>query len=151
MPNPKAPLGPPILRWTLFLLLLVVTAGWAFRTVLARAQQMKTAETQASAWAAMAPGTVTKAVVRIDEVRGTTLRATTLERRSDTVYLRSSALSSCVTAILSPETSLAMGEAEDIVPGAIVQLAGTLDDRHVLRTAQVVILTGYIHLEKESR
>lgn len=151
MSYPSTPIAQPILRWTLFLLLLVVSAGWALRSVLARSQQMKPAETTASAWAAMAPGTETKAVVSIDEVSGTTLHATILERESDTVYLKPSTPGPKVTAILSTETSVAMGKAEDIVPGAIVQVAGTLDDCHVLRTTQVVILTGYVHLRKESR
>ena len=151
MSYPKASLGPPVLRWTLFLLLLDVSADWAFRAVQAHAQQMKPAETPASAWAAMALGTETKAVVCVDQVSGTKVQATILERQSDTVYRKSSAISSGVAAILSPEASVAMGRAEDIVPGAILQLAGMLDDRHVLHARQVVILTGYVHLEKEAR
>jgi len=44
-----------------------------------------------------------------------------------------------------------MGKAEDIVPGAIVQISGTLDANHALQTNQIVILTGYVHLSETAR
>jgi hypothetical protein len=39
-----------------------------------------------------------------------------------------------------------MGKVQNIVPGAIVQLAGVLDQTHTLCASQVVVLTGYVHL-----
>jgi hypothetical protein len=44
-----------------------------------------------------------------------------------------------------------MGKPEEIVAGAIVQLDGTMDEHHAIRTNQVVILTGYVRLTQGTR
>jgi hypothetical protein len=136
----------PASRWAVFLLLLAAAMSWAAKGVLLRAGRMKAADTSALAFAAIAPGSATKAVVRLDRVAGDKLDGTLLERQSETVYARPRHSGLAVSAILSAETPVVMGKPQDIVPGAIVQLAGTLDDKHVLHAKQVVILTGYVRL-----
>ena len=140
-------IGTVALRWTFFVVLFAAVTAWAIRGVLARAQQMKAADISASALASVAPGSPAKAVVRLDHVAGKESKGTLLQRQSDTVYLLPSE-SSAVKAILTPETSVVMGKPQEIVAGAIVQLDGTMDENHVLRASQVVILTGYVRLSE---
>jgi hypothetical protein len=139
------------LKWSIFIILLASVSAWAIRGVLVRAQQMKAADTSASALESIAPGSPAKAVVRLDRIDGSELKGTLLQRQSDTVYLLPSERTSIVTAILTPDTSVVMGKPEEIVPGAIVQLDGTMDEHHSIRTNQVVILTGYVRLSQGTR
>jgi hypothetical protein len=139
------------LKWSIFIVLLAAVTAWAIRGVLVRAQEMKAADTSASALSSLAPGSPAKAVVRLDHVAGRELKGTLLQRQSDTVYLLPSEKTSTVTAILTPETSVVMGKPAEIVAGAIVQLDGTMDEHHSIRTNQVVILTGYVRLSQGTR
>jgi hypothetical protein len=138
------------LKWIIFLAVLACVAAWAIRGVLVRAQQMSTADTSASTFASSPPGSSAKAVVRLDSVKGKELKGTLLEKESDTVYLLSSERPPIVIAVLTPDTSVVMGKPQDIVLGAVVQLAGTMDANHVLRTTQVVILTGYVRVSHKA-
>ena len=140
-----------VFRWTVFVVLFAAVAIWTVRGVLVRAQEMKAADTSASALASVASGSPAKAVVQLDHVSGGELKVTLLQRQSDTVYLVPSENIATVTAVLTPETSVVMGKPEEIVAGAIVQLDGTMDERHALRTNQIVILTGYVRLSKGQR
>jgi hypothetical protein len=151
MKDPKLAGIAPALRWALFLMLLAIAMGWAAKSVLARSGRMKTADMSAQAFSTAAPGTEMKAVARIDAVKGQNLKATLLERVSDSVYRRPRAARSTIVAVLTPETSVVMGKAQDIVSGAIVQLAGTVDGDHVVHASQVVILTEYVHLAEDSK
>lgn len=151
MQNRKPRVEMVTLKWSIFIILLASVSAWAIRGVLVRAQQMKAADTSASALASVAPGSPAKAVVRLDHVAGSELKGTLLQRQSDTVYLLPSKNTLTVTAILTPETSVVMGKPEEIVEGAIVQLDGTMDEHHAIRTNQVVILTGYVRLTQGTR
>jgi hypothetical protein len=139
------------LRWVLFLVLLAVAMGWAVRTALARAAMMKTADTPAERLQASAAGTGAKVVVRVDRIEGQALKATLLERVTDAVYRRPNGGGGVLSAVVGPETPVVMGNVEDIVPGAVVQLAGTLDSHHTLLASQVVIVTGYVRVEADSK
>ena len=139
------------LKWVIFLAALAAVAVWAVRGVWVRAQQMSTADTTASAFASIAPGSSAKAVVRLDSVKGNELKGTLLERQSDTVYHLPSATTRPVIAVLTPDTSVVMGRPQDIAVGAVVQLAGTIGANHVLQPTQVVILTGYVRVSQETR
>jgi hypothetical protein len=138
------------LNWAVFLFVLAAVMVWAVRGILDRAGRMQTATTSAVVFAGKAPGTPAKAVIRLDQVAGENLKGTLLERESDTSY-RIPIGGSPVAAILTSETSVVMGKPQDIAAGAIVQLAGTLDQHRVLRAKQVVILTGYVHLLESAR
>jgi hypothetical protein len=141
----------PTLRWIFFLILLAVAMGWAAKSVLARSAWMKTADTSARAFSTTKAGTKIKAVARIDVVTSSNLKAVLLERVSDSVYRRPRADGSTITAVLTPETAVVMGKVQDVIPGAIVQLAGTVDNDHVLHASQLVILTGNVHLADDSK
>jgi len=47
----------------------------------------------------------------------------------------------------SAQTKMVMGRPEDIRPGAIVHVTGTVRKDHGLDAGQIVILTGYVHVE----
>jgi hypothetical protein len=138
------------LKWIIFLAVLASVAVWAIRGVLGRAQQMSTADTSASTFASISPGSSAKAVVRLESVSGKELKGTLLEKQGDTVYLLPSESTPTVIAVLTPDTSVVMGKPKDIAVGAVVQLAGVLDADHVLQTNQVVILTGYVRLSQKA-
>jgi hypothetical protein len=151
MQNRRSVIDSPIVMWSTFLLLLAVVMVWAVRGVRLRAARMKAADTQASAFFAMTTGTPTKAVVLLDGVAGKDLKGKLLQRETDTVYRQTNEAGSRIYAGLRPETSVVMGKPEDIVPGAIVQISGTLDANHSLQANQIVILTGYVHLLETAR
>jgi hypothetical protein len=138
------------LKWIIFLAVLASVAVWAIRGVLGRSQQMSTADTSASTFASISPGSSAKAVVRLESVSGKELKGTLLEKQGDTVYLLPSESTPTVIAVLTPDTSVVMGKPKDIAVGAVVQLAGVLDADHVLQTNQVVILTGYVRVSQKA-
>jgi len=140
-----------VLKWSISLLFLAVVVVWGVGGVLERAWRMQTANTSAFAFATMTPGTQTKAVVQLDQVAGEKLKGILLERESDTLYRVAIGNGSTVAAILTAETSVVMGRPQDIAAGAIVQLAGALDQHRVLRAKQVVILTDYVRLAESAR
>lgn len=137
------------LKWTIFLALLAAVTVLAVRGVLVRAQQMSTADTTASEFASISPRSSAKAVVRIESVKGNELKGTLLERQSDTVYLLPSERTPPVIAVLTSDTSVAMGEPQDITEGAVVQLGGTIGVNHALQTSEVVILSGYVRVSQK--
>lgn len=136
------------LRWVLFFIMLAAVAAWAARSVLLRGRQMRPADTPAVAFRDIPSGRSAKAVVLLNRVDHGKLSGTMLQRESETMYRRP-AEPSPVDAELTSETAVVMGTAQDIAPGAVVQVAGTMDSRHVLQTRQIVILTGYVRVERQ--
>jgi len=130
---------------------LACVAAWAIRGVLVRAQQMSTADTLASTFASLPPGSSAKAIVRLESVKGADLKGILLERQSDTAYLMPTDKTPSLTAVITADTSVVMGKPEEIAVGAVVQLAGTVDANHVLQTTQVVILTNYVRVSERER
>jgi hypothetical protein len=139
---------PSSLKWVCFLLVLALASTWAARGVLVRAAQMKAADTPASSLYTMPAGTHTKFVVSLDLVSGPRLEGTPLERVADTLYRRPVTKVPPIVADLTPETSVVMGKPQQIVPGAVVQLAGIVDRNHALQATQVVILTDYVRVSE---
>jgi len=149
--NQTLPVSRIPFKWIIFLTLLACVAAWAIRGVLVRDQQMSTANTSASTFASLPPGSSAKAVVRLESVNGADLKGILLEKQSDPVYLLPSDRMPVVAASLTPDTSVVMGKPDEIVVGAVVQLAGTIDGNHVLQTDQLVVLTGYVRVSEKAR
>jgi hypothetical protein len=145
----RFPINETSLKWIIFLAVLAAVAVWAVRNVLVHAQQMSTADTTASTFASISPGSSARAVVRLESVKGNELKGTLLVRQNDTVYLLPSDRTTPVIAVLTSDASVVMGKPQDIAVGAVVQLGGTIDAHHVLQTNQVVILTGYVRVFPE--
>ena len=149
MDNQRFRIHPASPKWIVFLSVLVSVSVWAVRGILVRAQQMSTADTSASTFASISPGSSAKAVVRLESVQGQELKGKLLIKQSDTVYLLPPERTPIVIAALTSDTSVVMGKPQDITVGAVVQLAGKIDVDHVLHTTQVVILTGYVSVSQK--
>ena len=149
MDNQRFRIHPASLKWMVFLLVLVSVSVWAVRGILVRAQRMITAGTSASTFASISPGSLAKAVVRLESVQGEQLKGTLLIKQSDTAYHLPPERTPNVIAVLTPDTSVVMGKPQDIAAGAVVQLAGKIDADHVLQATQVVILTGYVSVSQK--
>jgi len=112
--------------------------------VVRRAGQMRAATTSAAAVLEAPPGSLVKAVVRLEDVRGASAcRAQLLEALDGETYR---VTSTRIHVALTPDTEVVMGSDADVRPGAIVQVAGTIDSEHAIRVRQIVILTGYIRV-----
>ncbi|MGA9245602.1 MAG: hypothetical protein WBW03_26935, partial [Silvibacterium sp.] len=77
--------------------------------------------------------------------------ATLLQRESDSVYRRTVSDNNLISVVMTQKATVVMGKREDLLPGAIVQIAGVLDENHALRADQVVILTGYVHVAQRTK
>ena len=91
------------------------------------------ADTSAAAFSKLQPGARASAVVQLEKVSGEHLTATLLQRESDTVYRRTVSDNNLISVVMTPKATVVMGKREDLVPGAIVQIAGVLDENHALR------------------
>lgn len=137
-------------QWVLFFIVLVIATSWITRSVLVRARRMRPADSSTSVLRAMSTGQDIRAVVYVNSVADGKLRGTLLQRENDTVYRQLAADSgSELEAVLTTKTVFVMGRPQDIVPGAVVQVAGILDHSHILHTNQIVILTGYLRVEQK--
>jgi len=48
---------------------------------------------------------------------------------------------------VAADTTVIMGAADDIKPGAVLQVSGMTDATHALHARQVVILSGYVRVD----
>jgi len=127
-----------------------IATSWITRSVLVRARRMRPADSPTSVLRAMSTGQDIRAVVYVNSVADGKLSGTLLQRENDTVYRQPAADSgSELEAALTTKTVVVMGRPQDIVPGAVVQVAGILDHSHILHTNQIVILTGYLRVEQK--
>jgi hypothetical protein len=151
MRNQKSVSASPFFRWAVFLVLLGAVSTWSIRSTLVHAKRMNPADTSVAAFSKLQPGARASAVVQLEQVSGEHITATLLQRESDTVYRRTVSDSNLISVVMTPKTTVVMGKREDLVPGAIVQIAGVLDENHALRADQVVILTGYVHVAQGTK
>ncbi len=108
-----------------------------------RAEHMRSSVVSAAQGAESAqPGGTVKAVVRLERPgeRGRYLAAA-LASVDETTYRESGGH---LELELTPQTTFVMGSADDVRPGAIVEVAGLLDAAQVVRARRIVILTGYV-------
>jgi hypothetical protein len=146
MRNQKSVSASPFFRWTVFPVLLGAVSTWSIRSTLVHAKRMNPADTSVAAFSKLQPGARASAVVQLEKVSGGHITATLLQRESDTVYRRAVSDSNLISVVMTPKMTVVMGKREDLVPGAIVQIAGVLHENHALRADQVVILTGHVHV-----
>lgn len=136
-------------RSTQFALLLGVTfvaaMAWAGWDTTERAGGMTAKGMSGTAFANTAPGASMRIVIEVLGVgAGGHFRGRLLERRGGTY--RSTPVS--VAAQLTADSVVVMGAAADIKPRAVLQLSGQFDDRHRVHVARVVVLTGYVTVER---
>ncbi len=95
--------------------------------------------------AELAPGTISKIVVQIEQMPAAgTVRATVLDKRTEEIYQRSKVL---LHLYYSPKVKIVMGKAADLHVGAVVHVTGMMRDDRSIEVEQFVILTGYVKIE----
>jgi flagellar basal body-associated protein FliL len=90
-------------------------------------------------------GSKAKVVVEVGETTPDGMfRGKLLEKKTEEVYVRTN---TPVTVQSNAQTNMVMGKPEDIRPAAIVHVTGTVRQDRALDAEQIVILTGYVHVE----
>ena len=130
--------------WTLVILIGIASVGAIGFDIYRRAGGMRAATATAASVLATQPGASVKAVVRLEgAAERNTYSAELLESSDGTEYRITP---SHVRIALSGDTAVVMGGAADIKPGAVVQVAGSMDGAHTVHASQIVILSGFVHL-----
>jgi flagellar basal body-associated protein FliL len=97
------------------------------------------------AFAKATAGSTGKVVLEVAEIAPSgTFRGKLLVKKTEEVYVQTGTL---VAVQFSAQTKMVMGRPEDIRPGAIVHVTGTVRKDRGLDAGQIVILTGYVHVE----
>lgn len=98
-----------------------------------------------SAFAQLAPGSKTQAVVEITslDAKGSA-EGKLLDRESEELYKRTTVP---VGINFSDATPVVMGKLGDLQAGAVVHVKGTISDDHRITAEQIVILTGYVKVQ----
>lgn len=132
--------------WITLVALVALLAGLAVWMSARMSGKMSTAGASGEqALAKAAAGSKAKVVVEIAETTPDgTFRGKLLEKKTEEVYARTSAL---VTVQFNAQTKMVMGKPADIHAAAIVHATGTLRADRSLDAEQIVILTGYVRVE----
>jgi|SRR6516225_8735986 len=135
-------------RWVLTFAVLASLTLAAAIMVGRRAMRMSSAmaaSADQSAFAQLAPGSKTQAVVEITAVdtKGSA-DGKLLDRESEELYKRTN---TPVRIKFSDATSVVMGKLGDLRAGAVVHGKGVIGDDHRLVAEQIVILTGYVKVQ----
>jgi len=140
----KFPLRREVL-WVLVVLTGVVAIGAIGFDISRRSTGMRAATTTAASVLAARPGASVSVVVRLEGLAApNTYAAELLESSSGTKYRETNTR---IRVALSANTAVAMGGAADIKAGTVVQAAGAMDAARTLHASQIVILSGYVHVE----
>ena len=92
--------------------------------------------------AAVTPGSLTKFVCQVTSLAANNrMNGLILKENSDGSY---SSTGSSVSMQWDPNRSLAMGSSQDVHPGAILQVSGSVGSNSVVHADQIVILTGVV-------
>ena len=132
-------------RWILTFAVLTSLSLSAAILVGRRSMRMSSAmaaSTDQSAFAQLAPGSKTQAVVEITslDAKGGA-EGKLLDRESEELYKRTT---TPVGINFSDATPVVMGKLGDLHAGAVVHVKGTIGDDHRITAEQIVILTGYV-------
>jgi hypothetical protein len=125
------------------LALLIALAVWRSSE---KATKMKsgTAAAGPSGFEALKPGDIAKIVLEVMESSAQRdIKGKLLEKQTDTLYTRTEELAE---AAFDTNTTVLMGKAPDIHPGAILYVTGTVVPSHIIQARQIVVLTGYVQV-----
>jgi hypothetical protein len=132
------------LLWALASSVILVAISAIVFDVTRRAAGMKAAATRPALVLAAAPNTIVRAVVRLEgKAEADVYLAELLESVGETTYRETPTR---IQVTLTAGAKVVMGSGKDVRPGAIVQVAGTMDGQLTLHASQIVILSGYIQL-----
>ncbi len=139
----------PLRPWTLWALIVCISLGVAFPiglNIYRRAGGMRATTTSAAAVLSARPGVHIKAVVRLEAAAGLNAYSAELLESSDGMVFHETP--SQIRVALAGDSAVIMGGAADIHPGAVVQVSGAMDGAHTLHATQVVILGGYVRVNR---
>jgi hypothetical protein len=133
--------------WAVGIVILAALAGLTLIFVWRGAGRMMRMQTQAAnsaEFAQLKPAEETKIVVEVSEASEGRIHGKLLEKQDETHYSRTS---NPADVSWEKDTSLVMGNVEDIRVGAIVHVTGKVADDHSVQARQIVILTGYVQVK----
>ena len=132
--------------WAGLIFIVVLLAAAALWKSARSSQAMSTAaasdETQ---FAQTSPGTNLKVVLEVADVSvDGTLQGRLLQKKTEESYTRTSTK---VTARITDRTAFVMGKRDDLKGNVVVHVGGEVRDDRSIDAEQIVILTGYVHVE----
>ncbi len=118
---------------------------WAGMSVMDRGGGMVPTGTSAREFATAAVGTPVKLIVLVERVDGSgAVGAQILNKDGDNGYARSG---SHISLTIPANTDYLMGGRSDVKPDAVLQINGHLSSPGHLTLRNVVVLTGFVHLQ----
>jgi hypothetical protein len=143
-----APASPDSYRktqlWILLLVALAVLSFLAMRRSASRAMSMNSATTDASSLPELRAGDEARIALEITSVDPVaSLEGNVLEKQSETVYVRTGKKTKI---LFDAATPVLMGAMSDVHKGAVVHVKVKMQNDHLLRAEQIVVLTGYVKL-----
>lgn len=119
----------------------IAAMAWAGWDTMKRASGMTPKGMNATAYAKAAPTASARLVIEVLSLGDAgRFSGRLLEERGG--HYRLTPVS--VEAELTPDSAFVMGGISDIKPSAVLQISGRFDDRHRVRVARAVVLTGYV-------
>jgi hypothetical protein len=131
-------------RWILLLVALAaLSAIFVWRGAM-KAMKMRPGSAGASQLAQVKPNETAKVVVEVMGTAEGKIRGRILNPQDDTHYVRTE---DQVDVQWDTATSIVMGKAADVQPGAVIHATGTVAANHSVQARQIVILTGYVQVK----
>ena len=130
--------------WMVLLVALALLSFFAMRRSLSKAMGMQ-AETTVGTASQLKPGDEMKVVLELTHVTAAdSVEGNVLEKQTETVYRRTG---NTLKLSFDAATPVVMGNPTDVHEGAVVHVTAKMADDHMLRAAQIVILTGYVKVQ----
>jgi len=123
-------------------LLLVGGLGWRAATRMMRMSSASAAS--AAATQSFKPGAPVKLFIEINQAEKDAASGTMLDRKDDTHYTRTG---KDIEISFDHDTKVVMGKVADVRQGAVVYVSGKWSGNGAAHAEQIVILTGYVHVE----
>jgi hypothetical protein len=132
--------------WAGLILIVLLLAGAAvWKSARSAASMSAGAGSDEVQFTQAAAGTKAKVVLEIAEVASDgTLRGKLLQKKTEEIYARTPTK---LVAHMNEHTAFVMGKREDARATAVVHVTGTVREDRSIDADQVVILTGYVHVE----
>ncbi len=108
-----------------------------------RADAMQPTGAGVEEFEALKPGDDVKLIVRVDLLAGSSFAATLLSKKTEADY---NATGTTLRAKWDAQTKFVMGLANDLKPGSVVEIVGSLDADRVTDARKLVILSQYVHV-----
>ncbi|MGB8324709.1 MAG: hypothetical protein WCE52_17255 [Candidatus Acidiferrum sp.] len=134
------------LAWSAIIASLVALAGFAvWHSARTAASMSGAASSEESQFAQAQVGSKVKVAMEVASANADgTLRGTLLQKKTEEKYARTSME---VVAHIADHTAYVMGKRDDVHGGSVIHITGVVQKDRSLDAEQIVILTGYVHLE----